>query len=108
MRTKEELIKLEKGVAKLFYQSGLEVPRRILPNIIFDWMTAEDCFKTRMRSIISEIKTKKNFDINEYGEIIMHTGQVSKIIIHDSFNTKKANNIIKLVKERTGIDIEKI
>jgi len=107
MKTKKELLKLKKEIATLFYKSGLETPRRILPNIIFDWMTAEDCFKTRIRSLLMEMVQIKNYEINEEGLMITKNSD-KPILITDYEKEKKAEKIKEIILKRTGIDVNKI
>ena len=71
MITKEELTELENETTILFNKYGFKTPKRILPNIIFDWMTPTYCFKVRMRTLLSKMTHTKNFLVDNDGNIIV-------------------------------------
>lgn len=107
MLTKKEIKELETKTATIFNKTGFKTPKRILPNIIFDWMTPEDCFKTRMRTLLSEIVTDKNFVINEEGEIITRFTGEKPIITHNNKGLQRVKEITEYLKKQ-GYDLTKI
>lgn len=103
---KKEINELEKQTAYLFNKYGFKTPRRILPNIIFDWMNPIYCFKVRTRTLLSELSHSKNFKILIDGKILTNDNGKPVIVI-DSNN----NILVKEIKNNLlekGININKI
>jgi hypothetical protein len=104
MRSKKQLKELEIETAKLFNKYSLKIPRRILPKIIFDWMKPMDCFKTRMRTLLSEASMDKNFEVSDEGRIIVERGEQPALLINN-----KESLLSEQIKERLlkqGIDLK--
>lgn len=105
----EQIKTLEEETKKIFLKCDIKPPKKVLPDIIFSWMTPEDCFKTRIRTILFEIKTSKNFyGLDENGDIIFHPKQEKICLVKNKEGYEKSKEIINQIKKLSGIDVTKI
>lgn len=110
MRNKEDFEKLEEEIKTLFLNANIKPPKRILPIIITDNMDAILCFKTRMRTLLSENSLSKNFEgLDQDGNFIMKDNykQEEKIMFKNEEFEDTKKQIILHIKNKLGIDITK-
>ena len=108
MKNKKELIILKEETRLLFLKTNIKPPERILPNIIFEWMKPIDCFKTRTRTLLSDIKTTRNFIVTDEGNILLDRESQSAVIVQNNEGYEKAIIIKEQIKKLSGIDIDVI